>query len=42
MSSKVVSGGEFEQSKFNLILFGIHSPDYLFTVDKYIREATGP
>ena len=43
MSSKVVSGGELEQSEFNfveLILFGIHSPDYLSTADKYIHEET--
>ena len=25
-----------------VILFGIHSPDYLFTADKYIHEATRP
>ena len=39
MSSKAVSGGELE-CEFNfveLILFGIHSPDYLFTADKYIQ-----
>ena len=43
MSSKAVSGGDLSQSEFNfveLILFGIHSPDYLFTADKYIHEAT--
>ena len=40
MCSKVVSGGEPELSEFNfveLILFGIHIPDYLFTADKYIQ-----
>ena len=36
MSSKVVSFNFIE-----LILFGIHSPDYLFIADKYIHEATG-
>ena len=25
-----------------VILFGIHSPDYSFTADKYIHEATRP
>ena len=42
MSSNAVSGGELEQCEFNfveLIQFGIHSPDYLFTADKYIHEA---
>ena len=43
MSSKAVSGGELELSEFNfveLILFGIHSLDYLFTTGKCIHEAT--
>ena len=43
MSSKAVSGGELEQCEFKFvefILFGIHSPDYLFTADKNIHEAS--
>jgi len=30
----------YRRDYIELILFGIHSPDYLFTAGKYIHEAT--
>jgi len=40
MSSEAFSVGELEFNFVELILFGIHSRDCLFTADKYIHEAT--
>ena len=40
MSSEAFSVGELEFNFVELILFGNHSRDCLFTADKYIHEAT--